>query len=104
MKSLIKVEGIPFFKTFRVFKPAVTDNNTIDVNCIAILLHNTGQQTVILNGEKTIEPGGSFTTHSDFNQFMQERWKVEFSGSGTKKLEIVETYIDHPDLLEYCCP
>lgn len=102
--SLVKIEGIPFFKTFRLFKPPMRNNGPLDVNCVAILLHNTGQQTVVINGCKTIEPGGSFSTHSDFNQFMLERWNIEFTGSGTKKLEIVETQIDHHQLLEICCP
>lgn len=72
-------------------KEAIEENKLETVIGKSILLNNAGTNTVMINGNLTIAPGGTFQFNVLFpNEIIVTRLRIMFVvGPGTNRLEIV---------------
>lgn len=71
--------------------PAITSNTRIDIEANSVVIQNTGDETVTIEGQFTLSPGQSlsFGTNEDWN-FFSLQMKFTFSGGGVNpRVEIM---------------
>lgn len=83
-------------------RETVTSNKRVQFRCLGCIMQNMGETTVLLSNGWTILPRGTFqlAASTDIN-ILVVNVKVQFSGSGTNKLEISELTTNHPELANY---
>lgn len=82
IKELVQYE-------LEVLEP-ITRNKKKKVIGKSIVLHNAGEQTATINGNLTLVSGATIQFNASNDREIYATWiRVNFSGSGTTRLEIV---------------
>jgi hypothetical protein len=97
------IEGLPSFVMTWDVRPPIDENKQVKVRANSVTFKNAGEQTASLNKWWTLEPGESISIAVSESpvSLISNTFIIEFSGSGTKKVEWAELICSLPELVNY---